>query len=101
MALVFYLYIFFSQVHQHLRILCLSFFKDSVQQYVKSIEPLLVSQCCDMVKSFCTGLEQSKTATHNVSKEASRAALFHTPTADPNSANEVPAHNQVIITKVS
>jgi len=54
-----------------------------------------------MVKSFCTGLEQSKTATQNVSKEASRAALFHTPTADPNSANEVPAHNQVIITKVS
>ena len=78
-------------MHQHLRILCLSFFKDSVQQYVKSIEPLLVSQCCDMVKSFCTGLEQSKTATQNVSKEASRAALFHTSTADPNSANEVPA----------
>ena len=69
----------------------MSFFKDSVQQYVKSIEPLLVSQCCDMVKSFCTGLEQSKTATQNVSKEASRAPLFHTPTAHPNSANEATA----------
>jgi len=41
--------------------MCTSFFKDFVQQYVKSIEPVVVNQCYDMVNSFWSGLQQATT----------------------------------------
>jgi hypothetical protein len=61
--------------------MCQTFFKESVQQYVKSIEPVMVSQCCDMVKSFWSGHQQAK------GKEAFSGSIINT---QPHMDNEIP-----------
>jgi hypothetical protein len=51
---------FFQQAIEKISAMCQSFFKESVQQYIKSIEPVVISQCCEMVKSFWSGHQQSR-----------------------------------------
>ncbi|CAL5056782.1 unnamed protein product [Urochloa decumbens] len=50
-----------EEVVHHMKDMCQSFFRDSIQQYVKSIEPVLVTQCCDMARSYWSGIQQART----------------------------------------
>ena len=52
---------FVNQVFVNLRNLCQSFFKDSFRKYISSVEPVIVSQSCALVKSYLSGLQQSHT----------------------------------------
>ncbi|XP_066313873.1 uncharacterized protein [Miscanthus floridulus] len=50
-----------NEVFVNLRNLCQSFFKDSFRKYISSVEPVIVSQSCALVKSYLSGLQQSHT----------------------------------------
>jgi len=63
-----------------------TFFRDSVQQYVKSVEPVIVSQCCDMVKSYFSGIQEARVnIPHDSLMLVSPSAQHGTPNARQSS----------------
>jgi len=75
-----------EEVMEKLSAMSRTFFRDSVQQYVKSVEPVIVSQCCDMVKSYFSGIQEARVnIPHDSLMLVSPSAQHGTPNARQSS----------------